>query len=589
MKNTGENSKSIWKKSWKGPRGLLLWFILLTIAAFIVVFCFGMGTAITSPMPKLLAFAFICAVSMAVVGILVVAFIRWLCCWRNLRRFLLGLVCLAVLVALFYAEEDWRGWQAWQKFKHEWEAKGERFDFASFIPPRVPDDQNFAMAPIVAGTWEAQLDKDGHRVVPDNTNVVNRLDMSIYDDNSLVERPTNGSGYWLKGTKTDLKVWQQYYRTLAAKTNEFPVAPQPQSPAADVLLALSKYNPAIEELRQASRVPDSRFPLNYDADRPFDTLLPHLAGLKGSAQVLQLRAIAELQDGQSDKALDDIKLMLHLANSIRTEPFLISHLVRIALVNIAFQPIWEGLAEHKWSDEQLIELDQELTKLDFFADYGVAMRGEQACSVGVIDDLRHTRKVSDIFGTYGDAAFNERIIGLVFYLSPSGWFYQNQLRYCRYFTQWYLPLSDVKHRVFSPASLRNADAAFDLEFRHIGPYNRLEAMLLPALGAAAKRFASTQESVDLARVACALERYRLAHGEYPESFDALVPQFITKLPPDIIGGQPLHYHRTNGGQFVLYSVGWNEKDDGGVPGYGAPGRITPSFDFGDWVWRYPSK
>jgi hypothetical protein len=35
--------------------------------------------------------------------------------------------------------------------------------------------------------------------------------------------------------------------------NEFPVTPQPQSPAADVLLALSKYDPVIEELRRTAR------------------------------------------------------------------------------------------------------------------------------------------------------------------------------------------------------------------------------------------------------------------------------------------------------------------------------------------------
>ena len=79
-----------------------------------------------------------------------------------------------------------------------------------------------------------------------------------------------------------------------------------------------------------------------------------------------------------------------------------------------------------------------------------------------------------------------------------------------------------------------------------------------------KTFAYAQASVDLARMAIALERYRLAHGEYPESLDALAPQFMEKVPHDVIGGRPLHYRRTDDGQFVLYSVGWNETDDGGV-------------------------
>jgi len=91
----------------------------------------------------------------------------------------------------------------------------------------------------------------------------------------------------------------------------------------------------------------------------------------------------------------------------------------------------------------------------------------------------------------------------------------------------------------------------------------------------------------LARVAIALERYRLAHGDFPESLDVLAPQFIAKLPHDVINGQPLHYRRTSDGQFVLYSVGWNETDDGGEVGLTKKGYLDISQ--GDWVWRYPAK
>lgn len=110
---------------------------------------------------------------------------------------------------------------------------------------------------------------------------------------------------------------------------------------------------------------------------------------------------------------------------------------------------------------------------------------------------------------------------------------------------------------------------------------------MPAFGAATGRFANGQNAVDMARVAIALERYRLAHGEYPESLDALTPQFIAKLPHDIINGQPLHYRRTSDGQFVLYSVGWNETDDDGEVGLNENGSVDR--DKGDWVWQYPAK
>jgi tetratricopeptide (TPR) repeat protein len=394
---------------------------------------------------------------------------------------------------------------------------------------------------------------------------------------------------------SNLKTWRDYYRELAAKTNEFPIALQPQSPADDVLLALSKYSPAIEELRQASQLPYSRFPLDYDTEDPAEILLPHLSILKQCTLALQLRAIAELQNDQSDQALADLKLALRLTESIHTEPFLITHLVRIAMVQITLQPIYEGLAEHKWSDAQLAELDSELAGLDFLSDYRLAMRGEMVlCQEGVIDYLRrHPEQLSSLKGYVGADDDNSSSSGTILNsfsfssLIPNGWFYQNQLRCSRFMVQQYVPLADLEHRIVSPASLRRAETALDLEFRHSNPYNRLEAMFLPSLGGAVKRFAYAQSSVDLARVAIALERYRLAQGEYPESLDALTPQLIKKIPHDVINGQPLHYRRTDDGQFVLYSVGWNEKDDGGVVVFN--GKRTDRVDIsqGDWVWRYP--
>jgi len=497
---------------------------------------------------------------------------------KIVRWSIFSIACLITLLALVVAEENWRGKHAWETFKREWEAKGERFDRASVVPAPVPDNQNFAMAPIVASCYLHVLDKAGHQIQPANTNVVNRLKMAIGHDS---DSPTNGTGNWQKLTVSNLKVWQQYYRTLAAKTDEFPVPAEPQSPAGDVLLALSKYDPAIEELRQASELPYARFPLEYDKDNTPAILLPHLGALKGCARVLQLRAIAELQNGQIEKAMDDVRLMLRLVDSIHTEPFLISHLVRIAMVNIALQPVWEGLADHKWSDAQLAELDRELSKLDFLADYKLSMRGELVlCQGGIFDFLRrHPEQLASISG---DADSSSRGPGRLFSLIPSCWFYQSQLHCARPMVELLMPAADVNKGIISPAAIRRASAGIEADTKHTTPYNILEKMLLPALDKAVRRFASAQTSVDSARLAIAAERYRLAHSEYPESLNVLVPQFITKLPHDVINGEPLKYHRTDDGQFVLYSIGWDETDDDGVVALRENGSVD--LEKGDWVW-----
>ena len=101
-----------------------------------------------------------------------------------------------------------------------------------------------------------------------------------------------------------------------------------------------------------------------------------------------MRASAELALGRTDQAWADTKMALYLADTLKNEPFLISKLVQVATgPALRSRPIWEGLAEHKWSDAQLVEIEQRLGKLDLLAD--AAMRGERASSLLTVDQLRH--------------------------------------------------------------------------------------------------------------------------------------------------------------------------------------------------------
>ena len=101
----------------------------------------------------------------------------------------------------------------------------------------------------------------------------------------------------------------------------------------------------------------------------------------------------------------------------------------------------------------------------------------------------------------------------------------------------------------------------------------LARFAIPNFSRATKALAGNQTRVNQAFIACGLERYRGAHGDYPETLDTLVPQFIEKLPRDLLGGQPLHYQRTADGKFMLYSIGWNDTDDGGKTTFRPEGSI----------------
>jgi hypothetical protein len=532
--------------------------------------------------------------------------------WRLLRWGLIALAVMATLIAILVTEEDWRGKRDWENYKQAAEARGERFCWAAFDTNAIPDDQNFFKAPIFQGLAAAQWDEKTQDWKQDSAQNPDRFKMSPYRSDGTF--PVEDGGDWSRMRFARLENWQDYYRH--PKTNRtdlvtsesisnvlrnlniralpnlpatnlavvFPVSPQPQTPAADVLLALSVYNPVIEELREASRRPFARLGGYSAIERGMSPkFLYLLADMKSCFQVLHLRTVAELADNQPAQALDDVQLMLRLDDKLRQEPLLIEHLVSVALTAITIQPIYEGLAQHRWNDAQLAGLESALAQKDFLADYQFAMRGERTFAIDAIENQRITRQIKTMAEVGGKP--KEVTIGLRW--SPSAFFYQTELAFAELHEQLIQPLLDITNRIVSPAAVRRADAVMQAEMKHYNPYKVQALMLFPAISASVTKFARIQAQVDLARVACALERFRLANGNYPETLGALAPQFIARLPHDIINGQPLHYRRTDDGRFVLYSIGWDEKDDGGNIFLTTSGSIDQKR--GDWVWQYPQK
>lgn len=583
-----EEPKNIWKKPWKGPRGLLLWFALLGCAVFVLVVCAGLvlKSGKVGGVYVLLV-ALIASLCVALGGTLSVMFVRWIWCWRNFKRFLFGVACFVTLIVLAYAVENWRGKRAWDQHKRQLEAKGEKFAISQLAPPPVPDEKNFALTPLF---WPALgVDYVNERQVWRDTNALARLQTVRAE--LPVRRETNDHlvlGSLEKGTFADLDACREFYR---GNTN-YPQPAAPGKPADDILVALGKFDAELRELSEAAVArPYSRFPVKYDYEPCWAILLPHLAHLKGLCSLTQMRAIAKLDLGRPADALSDLKVGLRLSDSIREEPILINHLVRIATLAINLQTIREGLVRHAWSEAELAELDKYLGSVDVLAEYKLAMRGERAMSTSGVDWLRRQRFKTDVMnylGTEEGGSASTPNVG--FNPFPSGWFYQNMLTISEMHQDFTLAAVDEKaHRAFPDIGDKLDPVVKKMPTR---PYTLFAKLLMPALSKAVRKSARMQTYVDEARVACALERYRLAPqsgGKLPETLDVLAPRFIEKIPTDVIDGQPLRYRAKSDGSYLLYSVGWNKTDDGGEVVW-TTGK-TPSVNLakGDWVWQMPGK
>jgi hypothetical protein len=411
-----------------------------------------------------------------------------------------------------------------------------------------------------------------------DTNVPVRMKLKMLPMNN----PPAASDWHLRQF-VDLKAWQVPYR---ADTN-FPSSPQPQAPGEDILVALGKFDPLIAELRSHSLRPYSQFKIHWDEN--FSALLPHLGVLKGISGGVRLRALAELSLGKTGAAASDVELGFRLAGAAQSEPFLISKLVRIAQIEAGIQPLWEGLARRQWSEGHLATFDQELAKIDLLAEYQRAMRSERLFAFEYLDLMRHNpRFYRELFMTMENpkskSSSDSSPIPLIM---PGGWFDQNKVQLGRLYQDYVYPMVDTKGQLISPSGCKRTAETVETNLRGFPPYHALAALLFPALAKSAERVAQTQTAVNQARIAIALERYRLRHGHFPDSLVMLAPDFISVLPHDLINGQPLKYRPADDGQFILYSVGWNEKDDGGEPGQTKSKPVGFDPLLGDWVWSYP--
>lgn len=499
---------------------------------------------------------------------------HWLLTWRVVVTVpaFAGIVTL-----LFYAEEDWRGWHAWSRYRRGLEAQGQHLDWKASIPSPVPDEQNFAATPFIrswfdqpAGErWDDDYALAKDVVVPASDGFGGRqmLDLAAWAD--ALDAPRLGEGK--------------------------PLAPPSRRAAAEIVLrGLATSEAPLAELQAASQRPSARYPIFYNLEDPWGILLPHLANVKKACQRLQLRACAALAAGQTERALADIKLMFYLANSPGNEPFLISHLVRIACMQIALQPVWEGLAERRWSESELKILQSLLSGHDFVTSTKKALDGERAAGVFTVDLVRRKglKYLLAIQNQTPLPPMGQCLMAGLSAIVPSGWYHQEKLNYCRLHHLLVGTSFDTAGQRISPRQIEENTEAFARAVnRGGGPSGKISAilehrflatLLLPSLGKVGPKAAAIQVALDEATLGCALERYRRVNGQFPQQLEALVPKFIPALPRDVISGQRYQYRRPSDQQFVLYSIGWDETDDGGNPG-------VAIFDQGqgDWLWQYP--
>ena len=502
-----------------------------------------------------------------------------------------ALVFGATPLLLFHAIENARGALVWRQTRATLKARGECLELACIIPAPVRDEENFFATPFwshfhYTRTTEASGRNSTLQWADTNWSEVTR-------ESSLPDVPTlkNRLGVQPEKTpegRTDLAAWATAFRTSTSNALHrpargafgsgvqwvaYPIPETPGNPAADVLQALTKLAPILAEFQAASDRPHNHYPYHYEEG--FSTVLNSVGHIRSKTRSLALRSAARLAQGQTAEAAADVVLAFRLGDSLREDPYQISQLVRYASDAIALHALWEGLIDHRWSDEQLARFQDVLSRRDYAPGLVRAIECERNIAGYELERILADRfgrlQQLDTLGGNTSPSEAEEYSSAISFLMPDGWFRQNQAQ----LMLGYQSLLDTARAAMKPTpraqALKEAQALEEVADRFLiqastptTPRNFLVRRLLPSLGKASQAAHRAITVAQMGAVACALERHHRAHGRYPESLLDLGPATLKALPDDWMSGQPFHYRRTEDGRFELWSVGPDGKDDGGV-------------------------
>lgn len=517
---------------------------------------------------------------------------------RVLGRLLAGFLVFVTLLMLFYVEEKVRGRSAWERYKQELARQGISVDIKTILPPALPPEQNFARAPLLQPMYEvvSQQKRPDTPELKKAEEPFSRL--QEYWEQLGYQFPPGMPANWRTGR------WPDFLKSLAPSRQKYP--PKPSVPvespdkAAELILEglRQTLGPMLDELQADARTrPYSNFDIPYDRDDPFSILLFHLAKFKTLGVQSATRATAELYLKQSDAAFRDTLFALHLSETLKDDPLLIAFLVEVALREIAINAVWYGLATHQWNASQLEQMQGRLEGINMMTQCQRALNGERVLMQRGIEGFarRFPRKVlfSDLCESDPDQPAPNKNKDLEYCLShlyPKGWFYFESINYQRLFLA-HIQFQTNQTRL----DLQASEEAFQQleweiggsDIRRLFHHRIFAGLMLPGLGKVIHKAANSQMASTMAATACALERYRLAHGAYPSRLDELTPKFLKQVPLDLISGQPLKYQLNADGTFKLYSFGRNGVDDGGTVVFTDSGSINQNE--GDWVWQYPAR
>lgn len=287
-------------------------------------------------------------------------------------------------------------------------------------------------------------------------------------------------------------------------------------------------------LHTANGATPCRYPI--DLSRGCSTLLPHLGRIESLSQLLALKTAYSVSLGGNGDIADTLLDSFALADSLRSEPLLSSQFTRANCFYDAFNSLKIVLGAKILNDSQLSALQHALLRSDDMVCFVDALWGE--CLTHEVSLLRmlnanpaHPLEGEEPMDNAARADTRERIA-------------LRRAAYARMAAATELPLAIAKLEYYESSRMVAAGA-------------------LPDMSRGYEAFLNFQAQIREARLALAVERYRIANGVLPKAQEDLLPRYLGEIATDPFTNAPLQLRIETDG-YSLYGVGDDLPGDGSL-------------------------
>jgi hypothetical protein len=317
---------------------------------------------------------------------------------------------------------------------------------------------------------------------------------------------------------------------------------------------LRKNVQTINLIRQATDKSQCRFTLIRDENDILSTS-PKETKLRDLARLLGIQARSEAQAGNQKAALQDVRRQFIMARHVANEPLMLCGFLAREMEVIANNTLAKVLLRSSLTSSEAHAFEASLSQINWIPYLHQILLTERVL------DMEETQSFRDRSGTNG------------VWLNPV--FKMDEMYSLRLWKE------IIKDEENAPTPLP-PDYGREIDERAKKmPFYAFTASTVTTLYSRVRREYDYSETQRREReIALALTIYHSQYHQYPITLEPAEKLWKSTFPLDIYSKKPFHY-KSDGKTFLLYSVGPNGKDDGGIWKYNFKTGTTKD----DLAWK----